>query len=515
MKSVSVAQMRDLDARTINEAGIPGAVLMETAGVGAGEHILEFAAKLPENHARRFVFLAGKGNNGGDAYVAARYIVENSDLPVALHSVCPIDQLKGDALHHAELLPAEVAFSLDSPLYKAGDVIIDGLLGTGTSGALRNPYYDWVADANAANLPMIALDIPTGLDGDDGTIFSHAILADLTVTMGLPKKGMLLNYGTKLCGALRVVDIGIPKEFIDELDSELEITTFEDVIPALERRPRDSHKNSTGSVLVVGGSSDYPGAPVLAAEAALKSGAGLVTLAVPRSADVAPPSSRSIIFRKIDDNGKGVFSKESITALSKLAKLASSLVIGPGMSDSRSLAPVLEALLLYDKPMVLDADALNLIAAKPDLITTITTPNVVLTPHPGEAKRLLKAFSLPALEKTANPVERMAVAANIAAISGCVTVLKGERTVVASPSGELTVNGSGSPALATAGTGDVLAGLTGAMLNKKQSPFRPAAAAVFIHGLAGELSFRGIRGLTADDLVELIPKAMRRISPFA
>ncbi|MCK5843702.1 MAG: NAD(P)H-hydrate dehydratase, partial [Victivallales bacterium] len=167
------------------------------------------------------------------------------------------------------------------------------------------------------------------------------------------------------------------------------------------------------------------------------------------------------------------------------------------------------------KPMVLDADALNLIAANPDLITTITTPNVLLTPHPGEAKRLLKAFSLPKLDKTAHSVERMAAAANIAAISGCVTVLKGERTVVASPSGELAVNGSGSPALATAGAGDVLAGVAAAMLHGCQSPFRPAADAVFIHGLAGELSFRGTRGLTADDLVELIPEAMLCISPFA
>ena len=515
MKTVSVAQMRELDAKTINEAGIPGAVLMETAGCGAGEHILEFSATLAENHVRRYVFLAGKGNNGGDAYVAAKYIAERSDLPIILYSVCPIEQLKGDALHHAKQLPPEVAFSLDSPLFKAGDVIIDGLLGTGTSGRLRSPYCEWVSNANATNLPIIALDIPTGLDGDDGTIFSQAILADMTVTMGLPKKGMFLNHGAMLCGAVRVVDIGIPIEFVASLDSEIEVTYFDDVKPALARKPRNSHKHSTGHVLIVGGSSAYPGAPVLAAEAALKAGAGLVTLAVPYSAEVPPPSMRAIIFRKIDDDGKGVFSKKSIPMLSKLMKIATSLVIGPGMTTASSIFPLLESLILYDKPMVLDADALNLIATKPDLITTITTPNVVLTPHPREANRLLKAFSFPALDKSAASVDRMAAATNIATASRCVTVLKGERTVIASSSGELLVNCSGSPALATAGTGDVLAGLTATMLIQQESPFRHAADAVFIHGLAGELSHCGIRGLTADDLIELIPEAMRRISPFA
>jgi NAD(P)H-hydrate epimerase len=507
--------MRRLDARTIEEAGIPGSLLMENAGVGAGELILEFAANLAENHVRRFVLLAGKGNNGGDAYVAAKYLWEHSEVPVVLHSVCPLEELKGDASHHAGLLPAEVGFSLDPPSFEAGDIIVDGLLGTGASGPLRAPYDDWVARINASNLPVVALDIPTGLDGDDGSVADDAVLADLSITMGLPKQGMLLNRGPELCGSLRVVDIGVPKEFMEDMDSEMEITEFEDVRSFLGRRPPFSHKKSAGHVLVVGGSSDYPGAPVLSAEAALRSGAGLVTLAVPRGAEVPPPDSRSIIFRRVDDGGKGVFSEESIPALNKLAGIADSLVIGPGMTAAKSVEPVLEALLLYDKPMALDADALNLIAGNPELITSISTPNIVLTPHPGEAKRLLKAFSLPPVSDDRDSIARIAAAANIAAVSGCVAILKGHRSVVASSSGEILVNSSGSSALSTAGTGDVLAGLVAALLAGDGEPLNAAAAAAFIHGLAGEMSPRGIRGFTADDLVEMIPEAMRRISPFA
>ena len=507
--------MKALDARTIDEAGIPGSVLMETAGVGAGGHILDFAANIAENHVRRFVFLAGKGNNGGDAYVAAKFLAENSDVQVGLHSVCPVDKLKGDARLHADALPETVEFSLTPPEFRPGDIVVDGLLGTGASGPLRPPLDDWVARVNVSKLPVVALDIPTGLDGDDGTVHTYAILADLTITMALPKQGMFLNRGPELCGLLRVVDIGVPKAFVDDLESEIIVSSCEDGRTFLERRARTSHKKSTGHVLIVGGSSNYPGAPVLAAEAALRSGAGLVTLAVPASAGVPPPNSRSIIFRKIKDAGKGVFSKESISALNKLARIADSLAIGPGMTVSNALESVLETLLLYDRPMVLDADALNLIAANPELITSISTPNVVITPHPGEAKRLLKAFSMPSMDDVDDPIARCAAAANIAAVSGCVTALKGPRTVLASASGEIIVNASGSPALATAGTGDVLAGLTAALLTEGGDPLLTAAAATFIHGLAGELSLRGIRGFTADDLVEIIPEAMRKISPFA
>ena len=507
--------MRALDSKAIDEIGIPGSVLMENAGRGAAELILEFSASLAENHAKRFVLLAGKGNNGGDAYVAARHLAENSNIPVILHSICPIEELKGDALHHARLLPEDVAFSNDPPEITLGDIVVDGLLGTGSTGTLRPPIDDWVARVNASETPVAALDMPTGLDGDDGTVADIAILADITITMGLPKKGMFLNRGPEICGALRVVDIGFPKELVDKCESEIDVVCARDARNFLRRRPSSSHKNSVGRVLVVGGSRDYAGAPVLAAEAALRSGAGLVTLAVPESAEIAPPSSRSIIFSRIRDTGFGVFSEESIGELNKLAAAADSILIGPGITTSECVRPVLEATLRHEKPMVLDADALNIVAATPYLLTKISNPNILLTPHPGEANRLLEAFALSLLDDACDPLARFAASADIAAATGCVTALKGRHTVTTTPRGDFLVNTSGTPALATAGTGDVLAGIAAAFIAGAANLLEPAAAAVFIHGYAGELSLRGVRGLTADDLLELIPEAMRRISPFA
>ncbi|MFA6292851.1 MAG: NAD(P)H-hydrate dehydratase, partial [Victivallales bacterium] len=461
MKIVSSMQMRELDKLTI-KSGVPGEILMERAGTGAGECILEFISTLHPAHAKRFIVLAGKGNNGGDAYVVARFLSQRTPIPVKVLSICGMDELAGDAKLNAEKLPENVPCEFRKNLtagdFQPGDIIIDGLLGTGISGVLRPPYDNWIEIVNSRNLPVLSLDVPSGLNGDDGSIAGFAVKADLTITIGLPKKGMITGNGPSLCGKVRCVDIGIPQFLIDKIGSGMEMIFDSDVRNFLGRLDMNSHKGSNGHVLVVGGSRKYSGAPFLSAEAAIRSGAGLVTVAIPENIQ---PVQRmlSLIVRKIPDEGTGYFSSSSVPELTKLIEKSDTVVMGPGIGDDPSVKKMMLALSDFDKPAVFDAEALNVISQIPDILLKRKNPSV-LTPHPGEMKRLLKGFGLEQLLEA----ERPAQAIGLAEKTNAVIVLKGNRTLIAAKGKPLSVNSSGSPALATAGTGDVLSGMIGSFI---------------------------------------------------
>ena len=509
MKVISVEQMRNLDSRTINEAGISGAVLMETAGIGAAEHIIDYVSSLYPGHVKRFVVLNGKGNNGGDGYVVAKFLMENYHAEVIIYSVCPTENLTGDAKYHADLITDLVGVIVDEvPMLQKGDIIVDGLLGTGTKGGLRPPYDTWIATVNKSGMPVIALDIPSGLNGDDGSVATDAITADITVTMGLPKRGMLINNGPEHCGQIKCVDIGIPKQYIAETPNEIEMT-FEQDINCLQRRSASSFKNKNGNLLIIAGSRNYPGAPMLTAKSAMRSGTGLVTVAVPQSSGIPPSEMHSLIVRRVADAGTGTFSEESADELNELIAKSDAIAIGPGISTADEVIEMLNAIIDINKPVVWDADALNILSSNQSLIDRESA--TVLTPHPGEMQRLLQGFNL----NSAISADRISQAAALAEKTGAVTVLKGNHSVIASTNHPISINSSGSPSLATAGSGDVLTGIIGALLAQGIDAFEAAKFAVFIHGLAGEQAPLGIRGLTADDLIDLIPVAMQQISPFA
>jgi len=542
MKIISVSQMRKLDQKTIDEAHIPGTTLMKRAGIGIAEKVLEFLKSIDKKHVLRLIMLAGKGNNGGDVYVSAEYLAKHTDIHVVIYSICPLSELKGDARFYADLLPENIQCVVKNQLsktdFKKGDIILDGLLGTGFHGLLRTPYDNWISTVNSVRLPIISVDIPSGLNGDTGMISVEAIEADLTVTIGLPKKGLIAGLGPKYCGQIKVVDIGIPNNFIEETDSDLHVFTEPDAYSMISKLPVSSYKNSNGSVLIIGGSSNYKGAPFLAGKSALRSGAGIVTVAVPTSAGIIQNSTLSLITREIPDSGKGVFSKESIPVLKRLAESADCIVIGPGMTNYSSCLDMLEAVLKLDKIFIIDADAINLVAQKPEILKIKN--KYIFTPHPGEANRLFKSLGLSDYLKK----DRITQADKLSEMIKGLVVLKGHRTVISAEEQITSINSSGSPSLATAGSGDVLTGIIAATvinydslysvqstLNKKthnlksNSPvlknkntscmFNATALAVFIHGLAGEISNNGKRGLIADDLIELIPIAMKKISPFA
>jgi ADP-dependent NAD(P)H-hydrate dehydratase / NAD(P)H-hydrate epimerase len=513
VKVISVSQMRELDIKTIEETQISGSVLMEKAGVGAGEKILDYLEHIDFSHIKRFVLLAGRGNNGGDVYVTAKFLYENCNADVVVYSVCPICELKGDAKKHAEMLSEDIFVDIKGKLsvndFSKGDIIIDGLLGTGFSGPLRQPYDNWIATVNAVGLPVIAIDIPSGLNGDTGVVSENAIKADLTITIAQPKTGLVFGQGLEYCGQLEVVDIGIPENYIDEAYSELSLFTKTDAYPIVLRIPTNSHKKSLGSVLIIGGSTLYQGAPFLAGKAALRSGAGLVTIATPESAGIVNQEIFSLITRRISDSGTGFFSKESIPEVMELAELADSIVIGPGMSNNGSCLELLTEILTLDKSIIIDADALNLIAKSIKILKN--NSKYIFTPHPGEAKRLFKGFGLDKYIKKSKILQAKILQEKI---EGTI-ILKGHGTVIAAEKKPLSINGSGCPALATAGTGDVLAGMIAANTAADMNSFDAACLSVFVHGLASQIGNKGMRGLIADDLVNLIPTALKLLSPFA
>lgn len=515
MKIVSTQEMKRLDSLAIEKAGISSRKLMYNAGTGVAGEILSYTKTFfHKSHVRRFVIFAGKGNNGGDAYVVAGYLEKHSNVPVIVYSVSEKEDIIGDARFYADKLSSEVKIvvkDLSSEDFQTGDIIIDGLLGTGFTGELKASYKEWIEIANTSGCPVISIDIPSGLDGTTGNVKDTAIIADVTIAIGLPKSGLFINNGSRHTGLLRVVEIGIPKKYVDEADSELNLFTKEDAAKFLHRVPNDSHKKSVGTVLVIGGSKLYKGAPFLSGMAALRAGAGLVTVAIPESCEPSYSMYNSLIIREIRTNSPGSFDSYSSLELTELIKSHNVVVLGPGIGTNSSTAEVVKTVLEHDKKTVIDADALNLIAAFPEIMKP--NGNFIFTPHAGEIARLLSAFD----RDNKVTENRIFKAERAAELLGGVVVLKGNKTVVSCAGQTTSINSTGSQALSTAGTGDVLSGIMGAFYASGINGFDASRLAAYAHGLSGEVvqQKKGVRGTIADDVIEAIPEAMNLISPLA
>ena len=516
MKIISAQTMRELDALIIKKAGVSGRELMRRAGIGVAKEILSYLEKfIHKLHVKRFVILAGKGNNGGDAYVVADYLAQQTKVPVVIYSICSEQELSGEAAYYANKLFREVKVVFKDLItfdnFCAGDIIIDGLLGTGFCGEIKSPYKDWIEAVNASGCPVISIDIPSGVDGTTGDVIDKAVIADLTVTIGLPKIGLFVKDGPRHVGLLSVVDIGIPEEFIAKINSNLEMFCNYDAGKLLTRVSSDSYKRSVGTVLVIGGSKCYRGAPILSGMAALRTGAGLVTVVVPK---LCAPSSlhyNALIVREAGENNDGFFDPSSISELSELIKSHDAIVIGPGIGTNHLTKEVVKTVLGHDKKIIIDADALNLISSDADILKR--NERFIFTPHEGEMLRLLLAFG----KNVSFSADRVTNVEKVAKLLKGTVILKGNKTIV-SHSGKISsVNNTGSQALATAGTGDVLSGIIGAFASFGLDGFDAVRIAVYLHGLAGELVQKrnGVRGTIADDIIEAIPEALRIISPFA
>lgn len=513
----TAAAVREADRRAIEERGIPGWTLMERAGRAAFQAAV---VRYPAAGQGRVLVLAGRGNNGGDGFVFARHAARRgARVTVAL--LAPPGSLAGDAARaRDEALAAGVeVVPLDeealrggalAPLLEAADLAVDALLGTGSRGAPRGPLALVVAELVAwrrrTGRPVVSLDLPSGLDPDRGVPANPCVEADLTVTFGALKVGLVAGPALAATGALVLAPIGIPGECFPEPAAWLLLP--EGAASCLPPVAPDVHKGRRGRVWVVGGSRGMTGAAVLAARGALRAGAGLVHVAVPAGerplAAVAVPEALSL---GLPDAGDGTPGPDAWEALWEAVQGADALVVGPGLGrgpDARRLAQAVWA--EAPLPAVVDADALFALAEWGAAVPRPAGPRV-LTPHAGEAARLLGVTA------EAVQADRLAAARELASRYRGVAVLKGARTVVAAPDGRAWINPTGSPALATGGSGDVLAGVIGALVGRGIDPLAAALVGAFAHGWAGQtLAARlGLTGVVAGDLPVAVARALEAL----
>ncbi|MDD3116496.1 MAG: NAD(P)H-hydrate dehydratase [Victivallaceae bacterium] len=500
MKTFDTATMRHLDRLTINEKKIPAEILMNRAGNGAAEEIIEYVKIYHSSHIRRFVIITGSGNNGGDGFVIADYLAKYTHKEIIVFTSCSFSEMKSDeAVFYGKKIAESINnLPISELIINRGDMVIDCLLGTGFKGKIKKSYQDVIMKINESGVPVVAIDIPSGLNGDNGVAASPSVIADLTVTIGYPKIGFFKNDGPSHCGILRCVDIGIDS---DNYESLLDTVFSDDVCKFFKKVAYNGHKNSRGSVLVIGGSALYGGAPILSSMSALRSGCGICRVVTANHRFSNYPASLIVYF---SDNKEGFFNLND-KQVRRFIDDSDSIVIGPGMSDHWRNDDFVENLLSIDKPVVIDAGALNIISNSRRIYKNNGVR--VLTPHQGEMERLLKGFGLTKYLKS----DRHIQAVKIAEVTGAFIVLKGFRSVVASPDARYRINCSGNSNLATAGSGDCLSGIIASYLNKIDDYFDAITAAVFIHGLVGELSDKGC-GMISDDIPSLIPNALRMIT---
>jgi hydroxyethylthiazole kinase-like uncharacterized protein yjeF len=486
-------RMRATDAWAIDERGIPGLELMERAGQGLADAVTGMAPGGP------VAVVCGKGNNGGDGYVAAR-LLRAGGLDVRVLAVAPIDELRGDARASAERVDGVEPFE---PARLDGcAVAVDALLGTGFSGVPHGAVADAIHALNAAALPIVAADVPSGVDAATGVVEGEAVHAAVTATFAAAKPGLWIDPGKSRAGEVRVVDIGIPPGApVDEPDVGL----IDDarLLATLSSRAAGWTKFTSGHVLVAGGSRGLTGAPSLAAEAAQRAGAGYVTACVPASLEtIFEVRLLEAMTRGLPDE-YGAHTAAGVEAVLELAARGGALVVGPGIGRSDgAFAFARELVARATVAIVLDADGLNAHAGELAALTVRSAPTV-LTPHEGELARLL------GLDSDAVKARRLEHARAAAAQSQAIVLLKGDDTLVAEPGGVVAVSPGASPALATAGTGDVLSGVIGAMLARGMDPFAAACAGARLHARAGirAAEEKGVDGVIARDVVEALPFA--------
>ncbi|MGI8580375.1 MAG: NAD(P)H-hydrate dehydratase [Solirubrobacteraceae bacterium] len=492
------ATQRAIDAWAIEEAGVPALELMERAGTELARVVSDRA---PEG---RIAVLCGKGNNGGDGLVVARLLREEG-REVDLLAVGDLDGLEGSARDNLERLPGSSPRPWSKGALSGAGAIVDAMLGTGFAGEPREPVAGAIAAVNhagSAGIVVLAADVPSGVDASSGEAHGEAVRADVTVTFHAAKPGLWISPGKVHAGEVVVAGIGVPRGAPGEPDIGLIEASVLDEIP---RRDAASTKFVGGSVLVCGGSRGLTGAPSLSAEAAMRAGAGYVTAAVPASVHhVFELRLLEVMTVALKDEETGALGHAAVGEVLERAENVAALVLGPGAGrDSATLEAVRAIAAAVTVPLLLDADGLNAHAGHLDDLA-VRPAATVLTPHAGELGRLLERSS----EEVGRA--RLACVREAAQRSQAVVVLKGDDSLVAEPGGRVAVSRGGSPALATAGTGDVLSGVIGAFLAKGLDPFTAAAAGVFVHSRAGQIApgDHGPDGVIASDVIAALPRAL-------
>lgn len=514
MRILTADQMRDADRRTIEEIGIPSLVLMENAGRQVVAAMESFFDDLGE---RRVAVICGKGNNGGDGFVVARTLAQRG-IDVSVFVVGQIAEIKGDPRVNVEILGRlgltvveiddESQWELHFSEISEHDLIVDALFGTGLKAALSGMYETVIGDINGSGLPVVSIDLPSGMSADTADLIGDCVEATITVTLGAPKLPLILPPAEGKAGDVVIADIGIPAGVFEALEGpRVELLTRERIRALITPRASDVHKGDFGRVLIVAGSRGKTGAAVLAAQGALRSGAGLVTVAAPASVvPIVAAAAAEYMTESLADLDGAV---ELAAVDQVLASAADVMAVGPGLGRGPHVgAFVRELFERSEMPLVLDADALNAFAGEPAALVGRDGREVIITPHPGEMARLV-GCSVDDVQ-----ADRVGMARDFAALHKVYVVLKGYRSLIATPDGKVFVNPTGSPGMATGGTGDVLAGMLAAWLAQLLDAEAACRLAVYLHGAAGELAEadHGEVSMTAGDLVDHIGDAVLELT---
>lgn len=493
MKVLSTEQIRTLDQRTIEEEPIASVDLMERAALRCFDWLWEFFDLNLDHY--RFLILCGTGNNGGDGLVIARYL---SDAGQSV-TVCKLDgDLSPDAQTNHDRLPEEVQlFTMDTLDEQLGqhDILIDALFGTGLTRPLEGSYADLVQTINASDLPVVSIDLPSGLPGDPQVNWGeHIVIADHTLTFVAPKLTLLLPATGEFAGEWHLIDIGVDPSHLEACDSPYSMIASSVIVRVLPDRPKFAHKGSFGHAAIIGGASGMTGAPLISGLAALRSGCGLTTVCSSGDGMAQTAAHPELMFRSCGES--------YIETLPDTADF-DSIGLGPGMGKDERTVSVLEEAFSMEIPLVLDADALNLIAAH-DLMENVPAQSL-LTPHPGEFKRLVGEWE--------SDQELLSKAAQFASDHGIILVLKGAHTMVVDPNGKVFFNATGNSGMATAGSGDALTGILTGLLAQGMHPLDAALAGVCIHGLAGDIAaeVNGERSMTSMDIIHQIGNAFKEL----
>ncbi|MBI5217204.1 MAG: NAD(P)H-hydrate dehydratase [Ignavibacteriae bacterium] len=529
-RAVTSDEMRSFDGYAINRLNIPSLLLMENAGKGVVQKMNEQFGDLS---VKLVYILCGKGNNGGDGFVVARHLlIHGSKVEVIL--TCKPNELKGDPLTNFNILKSLLSKSSESTesrksreshksrsgvvqfsslkkmkMLQPPDIIVDALFGTGFKGELNGKYKSLVEWANELPAKRVSIDIPSGVNADNGVAEGVAFKADITVTMALKKIGLTLNQGRSYGGHLEVVDIGVPTDLPIVGKFQTYIIEQKDVQATLPVRSFNVHKHSVGKILVLAGSVGLTGAAAMVSESAMKVGAGAVVLGTPKSVySILAKKLTEVMTEPLDSTDEGSLSQSSLPEIEKLLQWADMLVLGPGLSRNQETQQLIQHLVSTStKPMLIDADGLNAIAENPSCLKKRKTKEVILTPHTGELSRIIK-LSSEEIEKN-----RIEIARRVAKEFKVTLVLKGAPTVTATHEGKVFINSTGNPGMATAGSGDVLAGLIAGLWGQGMTSDEAAWCGVFLHGKAGDLAKvkYGEKSLLATDIKTFVPEAIRHV----
>ncbi|MCW7752482.1 NAD(P)H-hydrate dehydratase [Desulfobotulus sp. H1] len=509
---VTASTMAAMDRATMDEFGLPGRILMETAG-------REAARIIRQHYPLRdtpILILCGNGNNGGDGWVTARYLLGWGAQVSVLLAGSP-EKLTQNSLINRSLYEKAggCVLTADNDSRLAGHrgalqraaLFVDALFGIGLDRDVKGHFATLTDTVRESGKSLISLDIPSGIHADTGHVLGTAFRSDHTITFGFAKPGHFLEPGRSHRGILHTVDIGIPEVIYGKIPSDLACTDPEWAKEILTMRSPESHKGNFGHILLVAGAPDTRGAAVLAATGALRSGAGLLSLMVPEASLPLPGIPPEVMLHTVGGNNRTGFDDTALQSVADLLEGKTLVAAGPGMGTSSSAARILQRLLDCPLPLVLDADALNLLALHPELMEKCCRRphTTVLTPHPGEMARLCQTSS------TAIQQDRIAAAVCLATDSGCHILLKGASTVAATPEGFCRIVTSGNPGMATGGSGDVLCGILAGLMAQGLPADEAVPLAAYVHGLAGDhlAKNKGPIGYLPSEVAHTIPRIIQ------